>query len=62
MSYVCELCKEVILPVINYEDDRVIYSIEAYEIRGGLGNKTIYQYVCPECQKKLSFLKEGDLF
>lgn len=62
MSYVCELCKEVILPIISYENDRVIYSIEAYEIRGGLGNKAIYQHVCPECQKKLSFLKEENHF
>lgn len=58
MSYVCELCNEIILPIISYEKDCVVYSIESYAIRGGCGNKLIYKHICPNCQNKLNLKKE----
>lgn len=54
MSYICELCKKLILPTISYEKKSIAFSIESCEIVGGCGNKVIYRHICPECRKILS--------
>ena len=54
-SYMCSMCKQKVYPSIDnvdFDTGTISLSNDMYDFRGGLGNKTLQDHVCPECAKK----------
>jgi len=49
MSYTCSCCGKLIKPKVSIINDEATSKIDKYEIKGGIGNKTLKNNICSEC-------------
>lgn len=57
LTYICSMCGYIVFPSVNVLFNEVEVTQDKSDIRGGKGNKIIYNNVCNECRNKLTLFK-----